>query len=230
LPALVFVHGWGQTDYASGVHVPVGDLVQFSGFFEYFGQRIPAVVDLPFVVIVPQCDNNNYGCWGWVGGVPLVQWALENAESQQIPIDRHRLYITGLSTGGEGVYRVALTFENDATIPYKVAAIVPLMSTWDPDAPMTGYMLAPSICAISNIPIWAFHSSSDTLQVPQNDQRIIDAMNASCAPTVPAMMTSEDWTYMGSHHAGFEEAYNNLHHGVNQGETSIYPWLLRYSR
>src|SRR5262249_16491424 len=96
-----------------------------------------------FVVISPQMSNASYG-WDYiVAGV--IDHLLNGPDNYKV--DPNRIYLTGLSLGGGGVYNVASSLRNR---PNKIAAI----------APMAGYSESfDDGCVISarKIPIWAFH-------------------------------------------------------------------------
>jgi len=230
VPMLAFTHGWGHsTNVGAGV-VPIARLTTDSGFLEYFVERRPAVTDQPFAVIAPQCDGANYNCWGWTDVVRIVEYALDHAEANGLAIDPHRIYVTGISTGGEGAWRTAMDLERlpGHTNHHRVAAAVPTLSTYDPDAPAPGY-LAANICSISTIPIWAFHCQEDSTQSVQNDQNMVDAVNA-CPGGGSATLSIGHWMFMGSTHAGFLEVYTDTHGFSRDGESSIYTWLLKQRR
>ena len=225
MPTIVFLHGWGEkvTDTAFA-NFPR------THFLRYFGDRRPEVRDLPFAVIAPQCDDNFYSCWGWIGAVGVVEYALDHAESRGVPIDPSRLYATGLSTGGEGAWRLAMDLPNvtDHQDHHRIAAAVPTLSTLTPDSPSANYVPS-NICRVASVPVWAFHCEEDSSQPVTNDQTYVDLANA-CPGGGNASLSVGHWMFQGSSHAGFVEVYTDTHGFTRDGHSSIYTWLLTHTR
>lgn len=75
-------------------------------------------------------------------------------------IDNNRIYFTGFSMGGRGVWDFATEY------PYIAAAIAPISG-------FSCYLKAP---LISHLPVWAFHGNSDWV-VPSNEtKKMISAL------------------------------------------------------
>jgi poly(3-hydroxybutyrate) depolymerase len=231
-PTLIFLHGWGEATHAAFGDVPVEQMVERSGFLELYEQRAPTVIDQPFIVIAPQCDENHYPCWGWTHATGMVEYALDHAESQlRAPIDGSRLYATGISTGGEGAWRIAMDLERVRGHEghHRIAATVPVASTFDPDLPVASYF-TDHICDASGAAVWAFHATADDTQSVTNDENMVAAYNRCASPRRPAVLSRGDWRWQGQSHAGWVEAYGNSHGFENDGQTSIYAWMLLYRR
>src|SRR4029078_1052174 len=76
----------------------------------------------------------------------------------KLNIDRDRVYVTGLSMGGYGTYRLV------AAYPDRFAAAVPIFGGGEQE------MAKP----LSRVPIWAFHGAKDgTVPLPVG-QKIVD--------------------------------------------------------
>jgi predicted peptidase len=100
-PCVVYLHGVGENGTDGEKHLKVG---------------LPVHVkeDFPAVVLAPQCR----GPWMYLGeDERLVLGALE-AAGRETPIDRSRIYLTGLSQGG------CSTFDLGAKYPDVWAALV----------------------------------------------------------------------------------------------------------
>lgn len=119
-------------------------------------------------------------------------------------VDLNRIYITGLSRGGTGVWTYA------AAYPNRVAAMIPISGVCD----------VSTACTIKDIAIWAFHGEAD--QVIQTfyplDMAVAigNCSNPKYKPHVNLMEVRE--------HTGWEEVYN---------ETNGYPvfdWLLKFTK
>jgi predicted peptidase len=125
----------------------------------------------PAFVVAPQCpEGEQWVDTPWTADShtmkekptePLRQ-SLELVESlaKVLPIDQNRLYITGLSMGGFGVWDAIQRH------PDRFAAAVTICSGGDP-----AYAEK-----IKHIPIWAFHGDADTTVKPKRSREMIDAL------------------------------------------------------
>lgn len=128
----------------------------------------------PCFVLAPQCPQANR----WVE----VDWKLDNHNIPEkpskdlelvnllidslieiLPIDKSRIYITGLSMGGFG------TWDFIARYPEKFAAAVPICGGGDEK----------TASSISQIPIWCFHGSKDKVVKVERSRNMIDAIKDS---------------------------------------------------
>lgn len=127
-------------------------------------------------------------------------------------VDTTRIYLSGLSSGGE------LAAEVGAAMPNRIAAIVPLAGVFA-DYATTGKCQA---IAAGNLPVWAFHCENDPIYPVASMRGFINKINAF-NPAVAARVTV--WP-SGGHDAwtrAIEPAYKE--NGMN-----IYEWMLRYKR
>jgi pimeloyl-ACP methyl ester carboxylesterase len=106
--------------------------------------------DFPFVVVSPQCPGNRY----WITADLLD--LLDHIEAT-LPIDKNRIYVTGLSMGGFGTWNLAMA------APERFAAIAPICGGGDLD----------NICVIRDVPVWAFHGKKDPDVPYQESERLI---------------------------------------------------------
>lgn len=122
---------------------------------EKFG--IPKLIkegkDFDFIVISPQCPSG----MTWAS----ENWFLKTFEDVKTKyrIDTNKIYMTGMSYGGEGTLYIAEQF------PEIFAAIAPVCSR-------TSYIksINADIHKISNLPIWLFHGELDkTFAVTESD-------------------------------------------------------------
>ena len=93
----------------------------------------------PFVVISPQIGADER----WTDVEALA--ALVDDAIARLPVDPQRVYLTGFSMGGGGVWRFANAY------PDLFAAAVPLAASRE-DGPILG---------LAKVPVWAFHGSDD---------------------------------------------------------------------
>lgn len=230
-PVLVFLHGWGHSTNVNANGYGVDTMPRDSGFLELFGpdtagKRTPSLADQPFLVLAPNCKHlgdlggNQIDCWGWASGDIIYDETMQYARGQ-FQVDDDRIYATGLSTGGEGAFRLAITR------PAEIAAAVPIASTYSNET-----WFSSRLCDAVDVPIWAFHSQRDTSNpatVYMNSQKLVDTLN-SCRPTRPAQLDLGDWMTNGEGHSGWLDVYRDIHGKVNDTFTSIYPWLLAHRR
>ena len=145
-PLLIFLHGSGEI----GSDVELLKKHGPPGFVE--GQP-----DFPFIVASPQSKLTEAR-----GFDPRALDAMLDELLERLPIDRDRVYLTGLSMGGIWSYGWA------ALRPDRFAAIAPMSGTWDPG----------EACRLKDMPIWAFHGELDESVPVNGDRAIVDAVNA----------------------------------------------------
>ena len=171
--------------------------------------------NLPFVVISPQSP---FGDWdnvitGSNGKVHFEPGALINEIVEKMKtlyrIDPNRVYITGYSAGGDGVWNYVLNY------PDKVAAAIPMCPTWTDKTKAC-------VIAENKIGIWAFHVTADGYV----DDSSIDMVNAinNCNPETDAKLT----LYKGKGHLIWDMTYDNS--GVGIAPDNIYTWLAGFSK
>jgi len=150
-PLLLFLHGLGEASHDNL------ELVKTHGPAKIVESR----PDFPFVVVTPQLSPPA----GGIADVPTA-WkpepliALLDHVMAQVRIDPTRVYVTGLSMGGYGTWRLV------AAYPERFAAAVPICGGGEPEA---------MACALRRVPIWAFHGARDTV-VPL--KRTLDMVHA----------------------------------------------------
>jgi predicted esterase len=194
-PLLVFLHGMGErsngeTDPMDPVHL---------NKLRALGPplRIEQGAEFPFLVVSPQCAGS------WWQGVELE--AFIQSLLQRYHIDRTRIYLTGLSMGGFGIYDLA------QRQPSRYAAIAPVSAAPQVDAGNSA--AAPKL---SDLPIWAFHGSSDPQYPVSALQSYLDLIrNAGGSPIVTIYTTSP-----GNVHDSWIPAY---------ADDALYSWLLTHS-
>lgn len=95
----------------------------------------------PFVVVFPQSSND----WAGEEHTRLAIATLDQVLKDYPAADADRVFLTGLSNGGDGTWTVG------AAHPERFAGLVPMCSAVD-------YDLIPKL---TKIPIWCFHNSVD---------------------------------------------------------------------
>jgi predicted peptidase len=148
-PMLLFLHGAGERgDDIEKVkqHGPPKLIAQGRSF--------------PFVVVSPQCPQDGW----WSSDLQIAALdALLNETVESLRIDRTRIYLTGLSMGGYGTWKLA------AAYPHRFAAIAPICGRGDPA----------SAAALRDVPAWVFHGAKDEVVPLKNSEDMVAALKAA---------------------------------------------------
>jgi predicted esterase len=143
-PMILFLHGLGER----GSDL---EMLKVHG--------IPKVVeemaDFPFIAISPQCPE---GSW-WPDKIGALKRMLDEVE-QKYPVDPDRIYLTGLSMGGYGVWSLAMA------CPGRFAAIAPICGGGNPEK---AYLL-------KKVPVWVFHGAEDPLVSLESSEKMVKAL------------------------------------------------------
>jgi predicted peptidase len=168
-PLVLFLHGAGErgTDM---------ELVKKWGP----PQQVEGGKQLPFLLISPQCPEDER--WD----VEVLAKFVESL-SEKLPVDRQRIYVTGLSMGGYGTWMLL------AARPEMFAAGVPICGGGD----------AESADRLTSIPIWAFHGDEDTAVPLQRSQEMVEAIERAGGKR--AKLT----VYPGVGHNSWSPTYDN---------------------
>ena len=135
--------------------------------------------EFPFIVVSPQCPEDMF--WN----TDILSALLDEIE-ESYRVDKNRIYVTGLSMGGNGTWSLALAQ------PDRFAAI----------APVCGWSVPSVACKIKNIPIWVFHGAKDNV-VPISSSEVIVEKLKSCGSDVNFTV------YPEANHDSWTETYNN---------------------
>ncbi|MEO5683828.1 MAG: PKD domain-containing protein, partial [Chitinophagaceae bacterium] len=176
-----------------------------------------------FVVLSPQLSTQ-YGYWPPYYVKEMIKYAKANLQ-----IDPDRIYITGLSLGGGGTWRVATDSENwDYSFDAGIAAIAPVCGTQE--------MNDANYCATigaNHLPVWAFHSMDDgTVGVGATQHGEI--MSNTCGVTPAIKLTYYQY---GGHYGAWANAYDTGHittqvsgGGYFTASPNLYEWFLSKTR
>ena len=149
-PAILFLHGAGQSGVDGEVQAERG-----------LGQAIRArEATFPFIAIFPQSQEN-----GWQADSADGRRAMRILDEVQheYSVDASRIYLTGYSMGGEGVWSLA------AADPIRWAAIVPI-------CPGGNLELADRL---KDVPCWCFQGDDDDLSVVSQTRAMLRAVKAA---------------------------------------------------
>ncbi len=165
VPMVVFLHGAGERGIDNDKQLVHG-MADFAS--------VDVRQKYPCFVIAPQCpEDDQWVATPWSADAHTMpktptkslQLTLELISQLQseFPIDKQRIYITGLSMGGFGVWDALQRH------PDLFAAAVPICGGGD-------NALADKI---AHIPIWAFHGEADTAVKPLRSRDMIAALQAA---------------------------------------------------
>ncbi|BAY13466.1 carboxylesterase family protein [Calothrix sp. NIES-2098] len=130
--------------------------------------------DFPFIVVSPQCPQREY--WDEFRLNLLLDEVIHNYR-----VDLQRIYLTGLSMGGYGTWRLAISQ------PQRFAAIAPVCGGGDPK----------QADRIKNLPIWAFHGARDrVVAISESEEmvRALEAIGGNIKFTVYPEAEHDSWT------------------------------------
>jgi len=132
-PAIVFLHGVGEggSDATANVGVGLGPAVA------------KRAATFPFIVIFPQSSS---GYWDENSDAAADAIATLEQVKKDYAVDPDRVSLTGLSTGGYGVWGIGAKWNSE------FAALVPMCaySPHEKDLP-----------TLAKLPVWAFHNGGD---------------------------------------------------------------------
>jgi len=210
-PVIFFLHGSGETGNGSPSDLNKLKVNGIPKIIEGGHNMCFNVngVDECFIVISPQLGNQG----GWWPSIQNDVFNYVLSGPQNYRIDLNRVYLTGLSLGGWGVYIGA----GDPGVADIFAAIAPVSAFGNGNG-----------CTISarKIPAWGFHGTSDgSITYSTGLQEFNNIINC----TTPVPTAELKWTpYSGGGHNIWENfAYrtdNNLH------TPNLYQWILTKSK
>ena len=145
-PLVLFLHGAGER----GGDL---DLACCHGFMQHVKEEDR---DYPFIIVAPQCPQDTY--WGRYTESLL---AFLDDICDTLPVDRERVYLTGLSMGGTGTWMLAMA------APERFAAI----------APVCGSGIYWYGCALVDTPVYMYHGDCDDIVPVQESVSMLNAIN-----------------------------------------------------
>lgn len=170
-PLVLFLHGSGER----GSDI---ELVKRNG--------PPKLVEdgkeFQFILLTPQCPEGTR----WNYQTQSLIALLDEIESKY-RVDKNKIYVTGLSMGGQGTWTLALTQPN------RFAAI----------APVCGWTDSWEVCKISHIPVWVFHGAKDNVVPVTESEQMVNALKQCSAREVKLTI------YPNANHDAWTETYNN---------------------
>ncbi len=187
LPLILFLHGMGSRgDDLTSIRI------------QGLPMHIENGADYPCIIVSPQCPQTKT----WIDLYRELNRLIDEI-LETYSVDRERIYITGLSMGGFGTWRMLL--EN----PDRFAAAAPICGG------MIEALYNPELLkAIINIPIWNFHGDADSVVPVENSDYLVK--------TLKEMGAKIRYTrYPGVDHDSWTETYAN---------PALLQWMLSKTR
>ena len=156
--------------------------------------------NFPFIVVAPQCPEGER--WENENLLQLLDHVMKTCQ-----VDASRVYLTGLSMGGYGTWKLGLAH------PEKFAAIVPICGGGERiDVLLAGRERA---AALKDLAVWAFHGAKDPVVPLEESERMVDAFKKAGVKEVKLTV------YPEADHNSWTAAYFN---------PELYEWLLKHQR
>ncbi len=174
-PLLLFLHGFGESGNGDFDRIKV--------------HGVPKLVeherDFDFIVVSPQVQRPERDAvpTAWR---PDVLISLLDRIGESVHVDPERTYVTGLSMGGFGTWRLI------AAYPNRFAAAVAICGGGEPEMAKR----------IAKTPVWAFHGEDDPVVELEKSKTMVDAVKTAGGT---AILT----TYPETGHDSWTETYAN---------------------
>jgi predicted peptidase len=156
LPVILFLHGIGQR--GEGGYVPTTGVA--GAFVRRYLEQVPAIV------LLPQCRRGHY--WQSTEMEQMVMAELDRTVTE-FGADAKRIYLTGVSMGGFGVWHLASQQTG------RFAAIVSICG----GSPLTGGdRFGPVASKVGHTPAWVFHGADDRVVPVSESRQMVKALNS----------------------------------------------------
>lgn len=170
-PVILFLHGGGERGSDGLLQTNVG----LPSAIRNAPARYPAIV------VMPQVPRDSV----WLGTPAQVAMAALDRTLAEFRTDPERVYLTGLSLGGNGTWNLAYRF------PDRFAAIAPICAfiSVRPQLPASrsivpadsGDAFAAIARRVGRLPTWIFHGEVDPVVPASESRRAAEALNAAGA-------------------------------------------------
>ena len=197
-PVVIFLHGVNEKGSSSDDPKKIrSDLKKVAHFglpkYVKSGQKYP------FILISPQLKDN-YTLWP-----PTYVMDVIKHVKTKLRIEEKRIYLTGLSLGGMGVWKTVGEY------PEIFAAIAPI-------CPGGNALNKASEIAAANVAVWGFHGSKDDIARYTVTTTMINALNSSPKRPNPLAKVT---IFPGMGHGVWDKAYL---------ETDVLSWMLTFRK
>jgi predicted peptidase len=204
-PVILFLHGAGERgmDGLRPTQIGVAAAIRANP------KRVPAIA------VFPQAPHDSR----WLGEPAEAAMAALEKSIAEFHGDRSRLYLTGLSMGGYGVYHLAVAHPNTfAALVVVCGGLLPHETTTAvQQSPLTKQAPDPyefAAHALRHIPIRIFHGDADAVIPVSESRRMAEALKAEGADVQYA-------EFPGVGHNAWDRAY---------GDDALWTWLFKQQR
>jgi predicted peptidase len=205
-PLILFLHGAGE----SGTN----NVAQINGNID---NLLTAAKARGAFLYAPQTNI------GWAN-TTLMSYAMTMIDRAiaEHSVDPSRLYVTGLSMGGGGVWNFLNAY------PDRIAAAVPICAV----SPSSSFLPA----SVVDEPVWAFHARNDTTVSPTTTRNVINRLLSEALRPLPAYPALNNF----ASNFAFDDSLLDLHyteyrtggHGIwgqVYNTSAMYDWLFARS-
>jgi predicted peptidase len=203
-PVILFLHGSGERGSDGLLQTEVG-----------LGTALRRLPDrYPAIVVFPQAEPEDR----WPGKNAKIAIEALVRTQKQFRCDPERVYLTGISMGGNGAWYLAYRH------PGRFAAVAPICGWFLPDsAHPTSEPVVPGDTShaeallaerLREMPIWIFHGSEDPVISPRDSRAIAARLDSLGAPV-------KYTEYVGVGHDAWDPAYD---------DPAFATWLFAQSR
>jgi predicted peptidase len=201
-PLLLFLHGVGERGSQLNDITRQGLPKLLSGDpgLSSAETKIARDVATRFIVVSPQCPH--YEVWSDDAVLQLI-----DRVSADNPVDSSRVYFTGLSMGGFGVWSIGLRHFQ------RFAALVPICGGGRVSDVAAAAKKDP--VALRQLGVWAFHGANDRVVPLEESARMIEALRLAGVPDVKFT------AYPDCEHDSWSATYLN---------PELFTWLLQHAR
>lgn len=157
--------------------------------------------EFPFIIVAPQCPDGEF----WDNTEALIE-LLDNVE-KNYRVDTTRVYLTGLSMGGYGAWKLGTTY------PERFAAMIPVCGGGE----LLNIRFAnpDKAKALKTLAVWAFHGAKDNVVPVTESERTVGYLKSIGVNEVKLTI------YPNAMHDCWTETFNN---------PEVYDWLLQHKR
>jgi predicted peptidase len=204
-PVILFLHGAGERGDDGLLPTQVG----LGAAVRQHAARFPAII------VFPQAPRDS----GWVGVPAQMAMAALEQTSREFQTDSDRVYLTGLSLGGNGTWYLAYRY------PSRFAALVPVcgfVTPFMPSGPLALAVVPPDSGApfealarqLKRVPTWVVHGEVDEVVPPAQSRQAAAALKNVGAPV-------QYLEVPGTNHNAWDAAY---------GSPALVSWLFAQHR
>lgn len=162
-PLVLFLHGGGERGNDNLSHIIAND-----GACVFVRRQLENRGE-PCYVLALQCGQGGYG---WLEQHLLTAKAALDSICEAYPVDLDRLYLTGMSMGGGGCWRMNYIF------PDIFAAVVPMCSAIAvrTDGTIDQEAVEQAAQAFDGKPLWLFHAEDDVVVPVGTSRELVKAL------------------------------------------------------